>query len=76
MIEVLGKAHQKSLVVQTLSILHMVKQTTFGPKLVILTWVKCYVTKNFFYQVMESVLFQGFEISLKLLAKLHTCFPQ
>ncbi len=76
MIEVLGKVHQTNLVVQTLSILHMVKQTTFGPKLVILTWVKCYVTKNFLYQVVESVTFQSFEISLKLLVKLHTCFPQ
>jgi hypothetical protein len=40
------------------------------------TWVKCYVTKSFFYQVVEGVTFQGFEISFKLLAKLDMCFPQ
>jgi len=41
-----------------------------------LTWMKFYVTKSFFYQVVEGVTFQCFETNLKVWAKLHTHFPQ
>jgi hypothetical protein len=38
--------------------------------------VKCYLTNDIFYQVVEGVKVQCSKVLIKLMVELHTCFPQ
>ncbi len=38
--------------------------------------MKCYLTNDIFYQVVEGVKVQCSKVLIKLMVELHTCFPQ